>query len=122
MLRTRPGLQIVHSLLVVIKPFLMHSRDTRQAIDAIRNFAEPQGDLPEKLFMLREFLLMLRELLLMFGELPLMFGELFLRSLFVLEVGVQHHLDRFGQGFVALYQPVEPFADGHNSIVSGFGG
>jgi hypothetical protein len=112
-------------LLVVVKPFLMHSRDTRQAIDAIGHFAQPQGDLPEKLFMLRELLLMLRELLLMLRELLLMLRELLLmlrellvRSLFVLAVGEQQHLNRFGQGFVALYQPVQPLVDGHHSIVS----
>ena len=90
----------------------MYSRDTRQAIDAISNFTKPQGDLSEKLFMLCEFLLMLPELLLM----P---RELLLRSLFVLAVGVQQLLDRFGQDFVTLNQPVEPFVDGHDSIVSG---
>jgi hypothetical protein len=105
-------------LLVVVKPFLMHSRDTRQAIDAIGHFAQPQGDLPEKLFMLRELLLMLRELLLMLRELLLMLRELLVRSLFVLAVGEQQHLNRFGQGFVALYQPVQPLVDGHDSIVS----
>ena len=101
----------------------MHSRNARQAIDAIGNFAQPQGDLSEKLFMLREFLLMLRELLLMLRELLLMLRELllmlrelFLRLLFVLAVGVQQHLNRFGQSFVALYQPVQPFVDGHNFV------
>jgi hypothetical protein len=111
-LRTLPALQIVQSVSVVIKPFLMYSRDTRQAIDAIGNFTKPQGDLSEKLFMLCEFSLMLRELL-------LMLRELLLGSLFVLAVGVQQHLDRFGQSFVTLHQPVEAFVDGHDSIVSG---
>ena len=79
----------------------MHSRDSRQAIDAVSNFAQPQGDLAEKLFMLR---------------------ELFLRSLFVLTLGIEQRLDRFGQGFVALYQPVQPLVDGHDSLVNGLGG
>jgi hypothetical protein len=61
----------------------------------------------------------LRELLLLLSELLLMLRELLLRPLFVLAVGEQQHLDRFGQGFVALYQPVEPFVD--DSIVRGFG-
>jgi hypothetical protein len=60
--------------------------------------------------MLCEFLLMLRELL-------LMLGELYLGSWFVLAMGVQEHPDRFGQGFVALNQPVEPLVDAHNYTV-----
>jgi hypothetical protein len=39
---------------VTVEPLLAHSGDARQAIDATGHFAEPRGNLTEKLLVLRE--------------------------------------------------------------------
>jgi hypothetical protein len=81
---------------VSIESFLVYACDAGQGIDALVDFAKPQGHLTKKLLGLRVLLL---------------------RPLPLLPLSLQQHLDRLCQSFVALRQPVQPLIKSHYSIV-----